>query len=103
MIGPDPVEIPIEQNLAAHRFEARFPEGLALLKYHYDDVGRLHLDHTEVPAARRHQGVAARLARAALEFARARKATIVPLCPYVITYLKKHPEYAPLVDPGATG
>jgi hypothetical protein len=57
MSDPDANEIPVENDTAAHRFEARFPEGLALLKYHYDRAGRLSLDHTEgstrAPAQRR--------------------------------------------------
>jgi predicted GNAT family acetyltransferase len=93
-------QVPIENNVAAHRFEARFPEGLAMLKYHYDREGRLNLDHTEVPPALRHHGIAALLAASALDFARARNLTVVPACPYVIAYLRKHPELASLVDRG---
>ena len=100
MNDPDADDVPIEHNVAAHRFEARFPEDLAMLKYHYDRAGRLSLDHTEVPPARRHHGVAALLAKAALDFARAQNLTVVPVCPYVIAYLKDHPELAPLVARG---
>jgi predicted GNAT family acetyltransferase len=91
---------PIENNVAAHRFEARFPEGLAMLKYHYDREGRLNLDHTEVPPALQHHGVAGLLARTAFDFARARNLTVVPVCPYVIAYLQKHPELASLAERG---
>jgi uncharacterized protein len=98
MRNPVADEGPVENNGAAHRFEARFPEGLALLKYHYDGAGRLSLDHTEVPPARQHHGVAALLAKAALDFARARNLKVFPRCPYVIAYLDGHPELEPLVD-----
>jgi uncharacterized protein len=84
--------IPVENNVAAHRFEARLPEGLAFLKYHYDRAGRLSLDHTEVPPAHRHQGIAALLAKEAIDFARAQGLTAVPVCPYVVAYLKEHPD-----------
>ena len=100
MTDPDADEVPIEHNAGAHRFEARFPEGLAMLKYHYDRAGRLSLDHTTVPPARRHHGVAALLAKAALDFARAQHLTVVPVCPYVIAYLQDHPDFAPLVARG---
>jgi uncharacterized protein len=96
----DQADPPIEHNVAAHRFEVRFPEGIAMLKYHYDTLGRLNLDHTEVPPARQHHGVAARLARTALDFAKGQNLTVVPVCPYVIAYLKEHPELAPLVARG---
>jgi len=97
MDQPDP---PIEHNVAQHRFEIHFPEGIATLKYHYDAAGRLNLDHTGVPPAQQHHGVAARLAETALDFAKAQNLKVVPVCPYVIAYLKEHPEFAPLVDRG---
>ena len=59
----------IEHNVAQHRFEIRSPEGLAMLKYHYDRAGRLSLDHMEVPPARQHHGVAALVAKTAQDFA----------------------------------
>jgi predicted GNAT family acetyltransferase len=100
MDGSEEDEVPIANNAAAHRFEARFPEGVAMLKYHYDRDGSLSLDHTEVPSARRHHGIAARLAEAAMDFARARNLRVISVCPYVIAYLEEHPELAPLVDRG---
>jgi uncharacterized protein len=87
--------------VAAHRFEVRFPDGIAMLKYHYDRAGQLNLDHTAVPPARQHHGVAALLAKTAMDFAKAKNLTVVPVCPYVIAYLKEHPELAPLVARGA--
>ena len=98
MRDPDPNAAPVENNLAEHRFETRFPEGLALLKYHYDRVGRLSLDHTEVPPAQQHHGIAALLAKAAIDFGRERNLKVFPRCPYVIAYLEAHPELEPLVD-----
>jgi predicted GNAT family acetyltransferase len=98
MRDPDLNAPPVQNNVEEHRFQTRFPEGLALLKYHYDPAGRLSLDHTEVPPARQHHGVAALLARAALDFARAGNLKVFPRCPYVIAYLDAHPELEPLVD-----
>jgi predicted GNAT family acetyltransferase len=91
-------QVPVENNASAHRFEIRFPEGIAFLKYHYDSAGGLHLDHTEVPPARQHHGAAALLAKAALDFARDRDLSVVPVCPYVIAYLKEHPEFHSLLE-----
>ncbi|HTR02027.1 MAG TPA: GNAT family N-acetyltransferase [Thermoanaerobaculia bacterium] len=92
--------IRIDHDEAAHRFEARFPDGTALLAYHYDRAGRLSLDHTEVPEAHQHRGIATRLAKAALDFADARGLKVVPLCPFVVAYLADHPELERLVDRG---
>ena len=100
MSNPDADDVPIEHNVDASRFEARFPEGLAMLEYHYDRAGRLSLDHASVPPARRHHGVAGLLAKAALEFAKAENLTVVPVCPYVVAYLEEHPELVRLAGRG---
>ena len=88
----------VENNVAAHRFEVRFPEGLAQLRYRYDREGRLVLVHTEVPPALNGRGIASLLAKTALEFAREKHLSIVPNCPFVKTYLERHREYTDLVS-----
>ncbi len=91
-------EVRVENNESVHRFEARFPEGLASLEYHYDAAGRLSLDHTEVPPALQHRGIAGRLAKSALEFATDGGLRVLPRCPYVRAFLETHPEFEPIVD-----
>jgi predicted GNAT family acetyltransferase len=51
---------------------------------------RLIVVHTEVPMARRGQGIGGRLVRAALDRARAKGETIVPWCPFARTWLQEH-------------
>jgi predicted GNAT family acetyltransferase len=53
-------------------------------------------DHTYVPDALRGQGVADRLLQALLDDARAQGFTIVPLCPFVASQARRHPEWASL-------
>ncbi|MER2092930.1 MAG: GNAT family N-acetyltransferase [Saccharopolyspora rectivirgula] len=60
--------------------------------------GRMVLTHTVVDDAHRGQGLAAQLARAALDAARERGLRVVPECSYIADYVAKHPEYADLVD-----
>lgn len=60
-----------------------------------DDV--IDLVHTEVPEEFGGQGHAATLAGSALADARERGLRVVPTCPYIAAYLKKHPEHADLV------
>lgn len=59
----------------------------------------LSLVHTEVPVVWRRKGVGAGLARAALNFARVHDMTVMPDCPFVAAYIKRHPQYGDLVDP----
>ncbi|HEX8939831.1 MAG TPA: GNAT family N-acetyltransferase [Candidatus Limnocylindrales bacterium] len=86
----------------AHRYEAhRGPELLGFLDYRNRGDGRLVLVHTEVDPAYEGQGVGSALARHALEDARARRLSVVPRCPFVLAYLRRHKEYADLVVPAA--
>jgi hypothetical protein len=82
---------------AAARGAARDPAGLAQLQYRYRDVGTVVLVHTEVPPALEGRGYASRLARTALDFARAHSLHVVPQCPFVKTYIQRHPDYDELV------
>jgi predicted GNAT family acetyltransferase len=87
------------QNESEKRFEIENAEGVAVLKYH---LGNHHITlvHTEVAPELGGKGYAGMLVHAALEFARARKLRVIPLCPFVRAYIARHPEYADLVGTG---
>lgn len=65
----------------------------------YEDRGDgvLDLQHTVVADAFEGQGVGGELVRAVLDDARSRGVRIVPTCPFVASYLTRHPDYAELV------
>ena len=89
--------VAVIHNEEAHRFEATGDGLRSLLAYRlFPD--RIVLHHTEVPPPIQGQGMAAKLTRAALDFARARHLRVVPLCPYVSSFLRKHREYQDLVS-----
>lgn len=90
--------IAITQNEAAHRFEATVDGLPALITYRLL-LERIVLEHTEVPAPFEGHGIAAKLTRAALDFARANHLRVVPLCPYVSSFLRRHREYDDLLSP----
>ena len=82
----------------AHRFESRVGGLRSLMNYRrFPD--RIVLTHTEVPPPLEGHGLAGKLARTALDFARANQLRVVPLCPYVANYLRKHAEYHDLLSP----
>jgi predicted GNAT family acetyltransferase len=47
----------------------------------------------------RRQGIGAALAKAALDYARAERLVVRPVCPFVSAFIEANPEYASLVDP----
>ena len=86
----------ITHNEAAKRFETTLDGRTAFLEYHR---GRdfVTLIHTEVPEELGGRGIGRKLAQAALEFARAENLKVVPSCPFVAAYIRRHPEYLDLV------
>ena len=58
----------------------------------------LHLLHAEVPPALGGRGLGTRLVREALELIRSRGERIVPVCPFVVSFVARHAEYASLVQ-----
>jgi predicted GNAT family acetyltransferase len=53
--------------------------------------------HTEVPDALEGQGYGSALAKAVLTYAKDGGVKIIPSCPFMTEYLRRHPEYASLV------
>jgi hypothetical protein len=86
----------VVNNTTASRFEIVIDSHTAVAEYRLAE-GRIIFTHTEVPEALQGRGLAARLARAALDHARAAGLAVVPRCPYIAAYIQKHPEYQDLV------
>jgi hypothetical protein len=53
---------------------------------------KLIIDHVEAPLALRGTGAAGRFMEALVAHARARGETLVPICPYAVAWLQRHPE-----------
>jgi predicted GNAT family acetyltransferase len=83
----------VTDNREAGRFELAKGDQLAFLKYERKP-DRLVLVHTEVPSSLRGQHIGDVLVKAALEAARAEGLRVVPQCPFVQAYLRRHPELA---------
>ena len=93
----DETGLAITDNRAANRYEARLGDRLAgFVDYRLGRARRL-LVHTEVPPELGGRGIAAALARFALDDARASGVRVVVLCPYIAAWLARHPEYADVV------
>ncbi|HEX9367138.1 MAG TPA: GNAT family N-acetyltransferase [Vicinamibacterales bacterium] len=81
----------VTDNPAARRFELAVDGQVAFLQYERKS-DRLVLVHTEVPPALRRRGLGETLVKAALDAARREGLRVVPLCPFVKAYMRKHPE-----------
>jgi predicted GNAT family acetyltransferase len=90
--------IDVEDNPVAGRYQAYFGQYLAIAAYRLNG-NTITFTHTQVPKELEGRGIAGKLAHAALEDARARQLTVVPLCPFIASYIRRHQEYVTLVDP----
>lgn len=87
----------VVDNAAAGQFELSVDGHTAFAAYQL--VGRsIVFTHTEVPPALQGRGVGSALARGALDAARARGAEVVPLCPFIASFIRAHHEYLNLVS-----
>jgi predicted GNAT family acetyltransferase len=87
----------VRRNDARHRYEIEVDgkvAGSMVFRPHGD---ALELVHTEVGEAYQGQGLAAQLARFALDEARRTGQKIIPSCAYVAAYLERHPQDQDLV------
>jgi predicted GNAT family acetyltransferase len=95
---PNLDDVTVINNEEARRFEATVDGHLALITYRRFR-GKIVFDHTEVPPPLEGKGLAAKLTRTALDFARANRLRVVSLCPFVSSYVGRHTEVQDLVSP----
>jgi uncharacterized protein len=79
------------------RYELRVAGELAGFLTYQRRGEQISLIHTEVEPHFQGKGLATHLARFSLDDARKRGLAVLPFCPYVNSWIRKHPEYADLV------
>ncbi|MEZ5152344.1 GNAT family N-acetyltransferase [Rhodococcus zopfii] len=86
-------------NADRQRYELRDGDTvIGYTQYHPDGDVQLVFDHTEVDGAYSGKGLSGKLVRFALDDVRDRGKRIVPICPFVHSYIEKHPEYQDIAD-----
>ncbi|AKS42063.1 GNAT family N-acetyltransferase [Wenzhouxiangella marina] len=86
----------IHFNEADSRFELTVDGHLCVLEMRLGD-GMARMLSVRVPKAVGGQGLAGRLTRHALDWAREQGLKVDPACPYVDTWIQRHPEYQDLL------
>jgi predicted GNAT family acetyltransferase len=89
-------DLPVVHNTAAKRFEINLDGKLAFSKYLLAGE-KIIIEHTEVPVELEGKGIAGQLVRSALDYARAKKLKVMPLCPFTAGFIHRHAEYQDLV------
>ncbi len=91
----------MEQKVIHEKENKRFiiytDGGEAYVEYRLDN-NEMDLYHTFTNPALRGKGLAALVARAALEFAKENNLKVIPTCPYIQTFISRNVEFKNLVE-----
>lgn len=88
----DVSKLEVVHNAEKKRFEIQIEDQIAMVKYVLGSK-EIIFTHTEVPEAFEGRGIAGKMAKVALEYAKVQGMRIRPMCPYIAEYIKRHPEY----------
>ncbi|XCB29810.1 GNAT family N-acetyltransferase [Arcanobacterium hippocoleae] len=89
----------VRENTDARRFEIYDGSALIGLAEYLKSAEKISFTHTEVSPDYEGKGVGSQLIKTALDTVRAEGGYQVrPLCPFVRSYIEKHPEYKDLLS-----
>jgi predicted GNAT family acetyltransferase len=90
------MEFQLTDNPNENQFEANIEGHIAKMEYILNR-NEIYLTNTDVPSALGGKGIGSKLMVSVLEEAEKRNLRIIPLCPFVISYFKRHPEWKRLL------
>lgn len=83
-------------NKEKQQFEFHIEGAMALIAYRWKG-NDIMLIHTEVPVSLEGRGIASNLVLQVFQFVEKNDIKIIPLCPFVVAYLKRHTEWNRIV------
>jgi predicted GNAT family acetyltransferase len=89
----------LSNNLERKRYELEVEGKTAFIEYILAQ-GKIYLTHTEVPKSLEGQGIGSKLVKLVLEDIQKSELKLMPLCPFVAAYIKRHPEWTKLLAEG---
>ncbi len=92
----------VRESLATNRFEAVLDDGTVagFAQYRLESDGSYRLVHTEVSDAYEGEGIGSTLARGMLDALHERELAVRPDCPFIASWMQKHPDYLDLLAEG---
>jgi hypothetical protein len=88
----------VTHNPTKDRYEIHADGELAGFAEYTERGGRLYFLHTEIRPELHGQGLGSELVRRTLELVRDTGRQVVPLCPFIASYIERHPGFEDLVD-----
>lgn len=93
------MEVKIKENTEKKRFEVEVENKIALIEYIRAE-DKMYLTHTEVPTELEGKGIASSMAKQVLQQIKDENLKLVPLCPFIASYIKRHPEWKEILAKG---
>lgn len=84
-------------NTEQNRYELHSDGHVAIAEYTIDDEGVVCITHTGVPKPLEGKGIGSELIGKSLRDIKEQGRTVSPVCPFVEAYIRRHPEWKPLV------
>lgn len=97
MMKEEYVTLKLVKNEKDQRFEMNIEGNTAIIEYK-QYPGKIALLHTEVPPALEGKGAATAIIEKTLGYLEKNNFKLIPLCPLVVAYLKRHPEWNKLTE-----
>jgi len=91
------VSLPLVKNPEENRFELKVGEYTTFIEYK-ERGKKIWLIHTESPEELKGKGAATAVIEKTLAYIEDNGYKLIPLCPLVAAYLKRHPEWNRVVD-----
>ncbi|MEJ2901225.1 GNAT family N-acetyltransferase [Pedobacter panaciterrae] len=92
-------DVPLIKNSEKNRFELKTDNYLTFIDYK-EHGKKIWLIHTEAPEELKGRGTATAIVEKTLAYLEDNDYKLIPLCPFVVTYLKRHTEWNRILDEG---
>ena len=100
MPSEDETPVAVTDNPAEHRFEITYGGRLVGVTVYDERPEGWAFVHTEIEPDLEGHGLASRLVRVAMDAMAERGTAVLPTCPYVRSWLLKHPDHLGVVPAG---
>ncbi len=91
------IDIPLVKNEEKQRFEINIDGYFAFIDYK-ERGDTISLVHTEAAPELAGKGAAAAVVEKTLQYISDNNKSLKPFCPYIFTYIKRHPEWKRIVS-----
>ncbi|MBC5623453.1 MULTISPECIES: GNAT family N-acetyltransferase [Butyricimonas] len=90
----------LKDDVHRQQYEFRIGNYTPKIEYIKSINGEIYLTHTEVPPELEGRGIGSQLVEKTLKDIERQGLRLVPLCPFVAAYIKRHPEWRRIVMRG---